>query len=109
MVRLIISLHRHPACPEPAFRQIWKDDHGPAARRLPGVRRCVERGPGPDPCDEGASCDGVVELWFAGPPDLHAALMSPPGRAFLSAIAEQLNPRRFTIAVEPAPAGTEVL
>lgn len=109
MVRLIISLHRDQACPAPAFRQIWADRHGPAARRLPGVRRFVERGPGPDPCEEGLSCDGVVELWFAGPPELHVALMSPDGRSFLSAIAGELDPRRFTIAVEPAPAGAEVL
>lgn len=109
MVRLIISLHRHPACPEPAFRDVWEREHGPAARGLPGVRRFVERGPGPDPCAEGAECDGVAELWFAGAAELQAALMSSPGRAFLRAIAEQLDPRRFTMAVEPAPAGAEVL
>lgn len=109
MIRLIISLHRHPACPEPAFRQIWAEGHGPAARRLPGVRRYVEHGPGPDPCEAELACDGFIELWFAGPPELHAALMSRDGRSFLSAIAAELNPRRFTMAVEPAPAGHEVL
>jgi len=109
VVRLIISLHRSRECPEAVFRRAWASRHGPAGRRLPGVRRFVEHGPGPDPCAGEGRCDGAVELWFAGPPELQAALMSPAGRAFLGAIAAELDPRRFHMAVEPAPPGGEVL
>lgn len=109
MVRLLISLHRHADWPEDAFHRAWAERHSLAAAALPGVRRYQEHGPGPDPCAPAGDCDGVAELWFDGADALHAALMSADGRTFLSAIAEQLDPRRFTLAVEELPAGGEVL
>lgn len=109
MIRLIISLHRHPDRTEADFQRAWAHEHAQAARGLPGLRSYALRGPGPDPCKEGDICDGVAELWFAGPNELRTALMSPVGRAFLSAIAADLDPRRFTLAVETVPPGAEVL
>ena len=60
MFKAIILLTRREDMTPAAFRAWWLNEHAPLARRLPGCRRLVFNVVE----TEGATCDGISELWF---------------------------------------------
>lgn len=75
-------LSRRPDLSADAFRQHWRDVHGPLAARLPGLsayhqNHIVDRRQlGVDHRRGGWDIDGISELWFASEDAMDAAIAS---------------------------------
>jgi uncharacterized protein (TIGR02118 family) len=76
MFKAIILLTRAEGASREEFREWWLEQHAPLARQLPGLRRLVFNVVE----TEGASYDGVSELWFDSEEAFEAAYASEIGR-----------------------------
>ncbi len=79
-------LTRKPGTSTAEFRSHWRDIHGPLAARLPGLKRYHQnhvvdsRQLAIDHARGAWSIDGISELWFESPEDMHRAVSSDPYR-----------------------------
>ena len=82
MVKLIYVFARKPGMSVEEFQRYWREEHGPIAARIPGVRRYVQCHVLPelydrDPSREGPAYDGAAELWFDDLDAMRRAMASP--------------------------------
>ena len=94
MVKVLYILHRRPDMETAAFQAYLKDMHGPIAARVPGLARCVQSYPYPDPYGDPLPADGVVELHFDSFATMQDALASPEGQAMRADFANFLDQQR---------------
>lgn len=81
MLKFIVVLYRKPdLSPEDFFANL-RDEHGPMAERIPGLRRYVQNHVLPDPNRSHPEWDAVVELYWDDRDAMEAAWRSPEGRA----------------------------
>ena len=94
VVKVLFILHKRPDLDEDAFRDYWKNMHGPIAAKVPGLRSYVQSHPFPDPHGDPLPADGVDELLFDGIAAMQDALASPEGQAMLADISNFLDTAR---------------
>ena len=87
-------LRKHPDLTMDAFRQHWRESHGPLAATLPGLRRYhqnhvvdrEQRGVNFTRCRD--DFDGFSELWFEDVDSLNAAFASDAGKTLMTHATE---------------------
>lgn len=81
MVKFVVVLYRKPGLSAEAFFANLRDEHGPLAERLPGLRRYVQNHVVADPTRRHPGWDAVIELSWDDRDAMEAAWRSPEGRA----------------------------
>jgi uncharacterized protein (TIGR02118 family) len=61
MLKFVVVLYRRPDVPPARFHEILRDEHGPMAERLPGLRRYVQNH---TIGDSDGPYDGIAQTWF---------------------------------------------
>jgi uncharacterized protein (TIGR02118 family) len=89
-VKFISFIRRKASMDPQAFRSYWRDQHGPLATKLPGLRRYVQSHVPLSAYQDGAEprYDGVAEMWFDSTDAIRAAGESVIGQ---SVFADQRN------------------
>ena len=65
MIKRFVILRRKPGMSVRAFRDHWKNIHGPLVAKIPGIKRYVQYHVSSKLLDSAdASIDGIAELWF---------------------------------------------
>jgi len=103
MVKLIYVFTRKPGMSVEEFQRYWREEHGPIAARIPGVRRYVQCHVLPElyERDEQPAYDGAAELWFDDLDALRQAFRSPEVLAARENEAEFIDhSRSFLIITE---------
>ena len=79
MIKLIYCITRKPDLSVEEFQRYWREEHGPIAGRLPGIRRYVQCHTLPElyARDTPPAYDGAAELWFDDMASFRAAMASP--------------------------------
>jgi uncharacterized protein (TIGR02118 family) len=77
VIKLVELLRRKEGLSHDEFVDYWFEEHGPIAKKLPGLKRYVTSVPS-DP--ERAGYDGVLELYFEDTGALKAAFDSEAGQ-----------------------------
>ena len=81
MLKFLVVLYRRADVSPERFHAILRDEHGPMAERLPGLRRYVQNHVVADPTREAPAWDAVVELYWDDWTSMEAAWRTPEGRA----------------------------
>ena len=103
MVKLIYVFTRKPGMSVEEFQRYWREEHGPIAARIPGVRRYVQCHVLPElyERDEQPAYDGAAELWFDDLDSLRQAFRSSEVLAARENEAEFIDhSRSFLIITE---------
>lgn len=85
MLKFVVVLYRRPDLSGEAFLANLRDEHGPMAERIPGLRRYVQNHVMPDSTRTHPGWDAVVELYW----DDRAAMEA----AWASAVRRKLDHR----------------
>ena len=93
MIRVFYILHKKQGMDDQAFREYWKNVHGPIAAKLPGLRKYVQSHCYPDPYGAPLPADGVEDLEFDSVEAMQAALATPAGRTMLADMVNFLDPQ----------------
>jgi uncharacterized protein (TIGR02118 family) len=91
MLKFVVVLYRRPDLSPEQFRDNLRNEHGPMAERLPGLRRYVQNHVMPDPDRPHPGWDAVVELYWDDRAAMEAAWRSPEGQratGHLAALAD---------------------
>jgi uncharacterized protein (TIGR02118 family) len=81
MLKFVVVLYRRPDLSPDAFFANLRDEHGPLAERIPGLRRYVQNHVLPDPKREHPGWDAVIELYWDDWDSMEAAWATPEGQA----------------------------
>lgn len=81
MLKFVVVLYRRPDLSPEAFFANLRDEHGPMAERIPGLRRYVQNHVVPDPNREHPGWDAVIELYWDDWASMGAAWATPEGQA----------------------------
>ena len=81
MLKFVVVLYRRPDLSPEAFFANLRDEHGPLAERIPGLRRYVQNHVLPDPRREHPGWDAVIELYWDDWASMEAAWATPEGQA----------------------------
>jgi uncharacterized protein (TIGR02118 family) len=81
MVKLIMLIHRRSGMDAQEFCRYWRDDHGPIASRMPGIRKYVQNHAVVSPDGTSPPYDGFAEVWFDDVEALEKSFASPEGQA----------------------------
>jgi uncharacterized protein (TIGR02118 family) len=81
MLKFVVVLYRRPDLSPEAFFSNLRDEHGPLAERIPGLRRYVQNHVVPDPRREHPGWDAVIELYWDDWDAMEAAWASSEGQA----------------------------
>jgi len=81
MLKFIVVLYRRPDLSPDAFFANLRDEHGPLAERIPGLRRYVQNHVVPDPKRKHPGWDAVIELYWDDWDSMEAGWASPEGQA----------------------------
>ncbi len=94
---LVLLCKRHDLSWD-AFQRYWREQHGPLAVQLPGLRQYVHN----EALEEGNPPYGVAEFYFDSPAAFHAALASPEGQAALADLSNfvDLDQTGMTVVAE---------
>jgi len=95
MTKVLVMLHKPDGQSWDEFQRYWRDEHGPIAARMPGLRGYVQN----HATDRGNVPYAVAELSFDSPEALQAALASPEGQAALGDLGNFVDGERTGIAV----------
>lgn len=99
MLKFIVVLYRRPDLSPEQFQANLRDEHGPMAERIPGLRRYVQNHVVPDPKRKHPGWDAVVELCWDDWPSMEAAWQTPEGRAATDHLKEFADLSRSTWSV----------
>jgi uncharacterized protein (TIGR02118 family) len=91
LTKFVVVLYRRPDFTVEQFRNNLRDEHGPMAERIPGLRRYVQNHVASDSARPHPGWDAVVELWWDDREAMEAGWRSPQGReatAHLAAFAD---------------------
>ena len=94
MIKVLFVMHKRPDMDEAAFRDYWRNTHGPLTAKLPGLRSYVQHHPFPDPHGDPLPADGIDVLEFDGVFAMQDALATPEGQAMLDDIGNFLDKDR---------------
>jgi uncharacterized protein (TIGR02118 family) len=81
MLKFVVVLYRRPDLSPEAFFANLRDEHGPMAERIPGLRRYVQNHVVPDPSRPHPGWDAVIELYWDDWASMEAAWATPEGQA----------------------------
>ena len=99
MLKFLVVLYRRPDIPADRFHAVLRDEHGPMAERVPGLRRYVQNHVTKDPTREHPGWDAVVELYWDDRASMEAAWLTDEGRAATRHLAEFVDLERSTWSV----------
>jgi uncharacterized protein (TIGR02118 family) len=99
MLKFIVVLYRRPDVAPEAFHSNLRNEHGPLAERIPGLRRYVQNHVAPDPTRAHPGWDAVVELYWDDWPAMEAGWRSPEGQRATNHLAEFADLSRSTWSV----------
>lgn len=105
MTKVLVVLYKRPAMTWDAFRHYWRDDHGPLAAQIPGLRRYVHN----DTPEAGNPPYGFAELYFDSPWAMRAGLATPAGQAALGDLANFADPDKTGMIVVDEAGIIEIL
>jgi uncharacterized protein (TIGR02118 family) len=80
MLKFVVVLYRRPDLSPGRFHEVLRDEHGPMAEQLPGLRKYVQNHVVPDPNRLPPGWDAVVELFWDDWAAMEAAWKTPEGR-----------------------------
>ena len=80
MLKFLVVLYRRADVFPERFHAILRDEHGPMAERIPGLRRYVQNHVVADPTREPPGWDAVIELRWESDDAMEEAWRSPAGR-----------------------------
>jgi uncharacterized protein (TIGR02118 family) len=80
MVKFVVVLYRKPGLTAEEFSENLRNEHGPMAERIPGLRRYVQNHVVPDPGRSHPGWDAVVELSWDDRATMEAAWKTPEGQ-----------------------------
>ena len=64
MLKFVVVLYRRPDLTPEQFHENLRNEHGPLAEALPGLRRYVQNHVEPDPSRPHPGWDAVIELFW---------------------------------------------
>lgn len=99
MLKFVVVLYRRPDLPAERFHAILREEHGPMAERLPGLRRYIQNHVIPDPTRPHPGWDATVELFWDDWASMEAAWLTPEGQASTNHLTEFVDLSRSTWAV----------
>jgi uncharacterized protein (TIGR02118 family) len=99
MVKFVVVLYRRPDLTPDAFFRNLRDEHGPLAEQLPGLRRYIQNHVVPDPKREHPGWDAVVEFYWDDRDWMEAAWAAPEGLAATAHLETLADPARTTWSV----------
>ena len=99
MLKFIVVLYRRPGLSPEEFFANLRDEHGPMAERIPGLRRYVQNHVLPDPRRAHPGWDAVIELYWDDRAAMEAGWRSPAGRAATSHLETLADLSRSTWSV----------
>ena len=99
MLKFVVVLYRRPDISAERFHAILRDEHGPMAERLPGLRRYVQNHVAADPNRRHPGWDAVIELYWDDWESMEAAWRTPEGEASTNHLAEFVDLARSTWSV----------
>jgi uncharacterized protein (TIGR02118 family) len=88
MLKFVVVLYRRPDLSPEQFHENLRNEHGPLAERLPGLRRYVQNHVVPDANRKHPGWDAVVELFWDDRVAMEAAWKTPEGERATSHLAE---------------------
>ncbi len=95
MTKVLVMLHKQADQSWDEFQRYWRDEHGPIAARMPGLRGYVQN----HATERGNVPYAVAELSFDSPEALQAALASPEGQAALGDLGNFVDGGKTGMAV----------
>jgi len=95
MTKVLVMLHKQDGQSWDEFQRYWREEHGPIAARIPGLRKYIQN----HATDRGNVPYAVAELYFDSPEALQAALASPEGKAALGDLGNFVDGERTGMAV----------
>ena len=99
MLKFVVVLYRRHDIPADRFYTILRDEHGPMAERLPGLRRYIQNHVTPDSTRTHPGWDAVIELYWDDRASMEAAWVTPEGRAATNHLTEFVDLARSTWSV----------
>lgn len=99
MLKFVVVLYRKPDLSREAFFANLRDEHGPMAERIPGLRRYVQNHVVPDPKREHPGWDAVIELFWDDWVSMEAAWETPEGQAATAHLEKVADLSRSTWSV----------
>lgn len=99
MLKFVVVLYRKPGLTAAQFSENLRNEHGPMAEQLPGLRRYVQNHVVPDPSRGHPGWDAVVELSWDDRSAMEAAWKTPEGQRATDHLAEFADLSRSTWSV----------
>ena len=99
MLKFVVVLYRRTDLTVERFRAILRDEHGPMAERIPGLRKYVQNHVVEDPQRKHPGWDAVVELYWDDRDAMETAWTTPEGRAATDHLSEFVDLRRSTWSI----------
>jgi uncharacterized protein (TIGR02118 family) len=99
VLKFVVVLYRRPDLSPERFHENLRDEHGPLAERLPGLRRYVQNHVVPDPARPHPGWDAVIELFWDDWAAMEAAWRTAEGQRSTSHLAEFADLSRSTWSV----------
>ncbi|HEU0277118.1 MAG TPA: EthD family reductase [Rhodanobacteraceae bacterium] len=81
MLKFVVVIYRRPDLPLDDFLANLRNEHGPLAERIPGLRRYVQNYVLPDGKRRHLGWDAIVELYWDDWASMEAAWATPEGQA----------------------------
>lgn len=94
MIKYLALLRKKPDWTDEAFRDHWKQTHGPLVAQLPGLVKYVQyhvhsQVAAAEQVDD--PIQGIAEMWFESEAALKQAMSSPVGQQIAQDVAEFLG------------------
>jgi uncharacterized protein (TIGR02118 family) len=99
MLKFMVVLYRRADVSPEQFHDNLRNEHGPMAERLPGLRRYIQNHVAPDPKRQHPGWDAVVELFWDDWAAMEAAWTTPEGQRATSHLAEFVDLSRSSWSV----------
>lgn len=99
MVKFVVVLYRRADFSPEQFRANLRNEHGPMAERIPGLRRYVQNHAAHDPTRPHPGWDAVIELWWDDLAAMEAGWRSPEGQAATAHLAAFADLSRSTWSI----------
>jgi uncharacterized protein (TIGR02118 family) len=99
MLKFMVVLYRRVDVAPEQFHANLRNEHGPMAERIPGLRRYVQNHVVPDPSRAHPGWDAIVELYWDDWAAMETAWRSPQGQAATKHLAEFADLSRSTWSV----------
>lgn len=99
MLKFVVVLYRRADLSEEQFHEHLRNEHGPMAERLPGLRRYVQNHVLPDANRQHPGWDAVVELFWDDWASMETAWRTPEGERATRHLAEFVDLSRSSWSV----------